>query len=212
MRTDRGFTLVELMTVVVILGVLAAIAIPLYMRFVQQSRTGEAQTNIGKIAQLAVEHYARTTAITRSAAIHPGTNIWLFARLPATERTGGGSCDATPAVNGESVPRLSANVQRAAYQPDINEWRCSSPGPGCSVDTAWALLRFEIGSPIRYQYCYASNAGVAPSPPPDEQVFVVVASGDLDGDDRWSRFMRRGQTVPGGDLAIGPLAVVNEDE
>ncbi|NMC70225.1 MAG: pilus assembly protein PilE, partial [Myxococcales bacterium] len=35
------------MIVVVILGILAAIAIPLYMKFVQQSKTGEAQGNLG---------------------------------------------------------------------------------------------------------------------------------------------------------------------
>jgi prepilin-type N-terminal cleavage/methylation domain-containing protein len=55
-RTDAGFTLTELMVVVVILGVLAAIAIPAYKKYVQRSRRAEVPGMIGKI-QVAQEAY-----------------------------------------------------------------------------------------------------------------------------------------------------------
>ncbi len=55
MRKDRekGFTLIELMIVVAILGILAAIAIPNFMRFQAKSKQSEAKTNLGAIGTTA---------------------------------------------------------------------------------------------------------------------------------------------------------------
>src|SRR3990170_999538 len=55
MRRDgeKGFTLIELMIVVAILGILAAIAIPNFMRFQAKSRQAEAKTNLGAIGTTA---------------------------------------------------------------------------------------------------------------------------------------------------------------
>lgn len=47
----RGFTLVELMIVTVILGVLAGVAIPAYSRYVRRSRASEAPASINRIRQ-----------------------------------------------------------------------------------------------------------------------------------------------------------------
>ena len=55
MKVDRekGFTLIELMIVVAILGILAAIAIPNFMRFQAKSKQSEAKTNLGAIGTTA---------------------------------------------------------------------------------------------------------------------------------------------------------------
>jgi prepilin-type N-terminal cleavage/methylation domain-containing protein len=46
---QKGFTMIELMVVVVIVGILAAIAIPIYGKYVKQARTTEATGRMGEI-------------------------------------------------------------------------------------------------------------------------------------------------------------------
>jgi type IV pilus assembly protein PilA len=49
LKGKKGFTLIELMIVVAIIGILAAIAIPNFMRFQAKSKQSEAKTNLGGI-------------------------------------------------------------------------------------------------------------------------------------------------------------------
>jgi type IV pilus assembly protein PilE len=51
MGREAGFTLIELMVVVVILGILAAIAIPNYTEYVNRGRRAEAKTALLQVAQ-----------------------------------------------------------------------------------------------------------------------------------------------------------------
>ena len=64
----KGFTLIEILVVVLIIGVLAAIALPGYMRSVERSRATGPMTNLGSIAKaqnrqkLATMHYTDNVA------------------------------------------------------------------------------------------------------------------------------------------------------
>ncbi len=49
LRNQKGFTLIELMIVVAIIGILAAIAIPNFLTFRLKAKTSEAKANLGSI-------------------------------------------------------------------------------------------------------------------------------------------------------------------
>jgi len=56
-RPVPGFTLVELMVVVAIVGILAGIALPAYQEHVHKARRADAQTALAELAQHMLRHY-----------------------------------------------------------------------------------------------------------------------------------------------------------
>lgn len=56
-RSKKGFTLIELMIVVAIIGVLAAVAIPAYSGYVKRARMTELSNAMGAVGSAAIEYY-----------------------------------------------------------------------------------------------------------------------------------------------------------
>ncbi|MDB4991031.1 MAG: Type pilus biosis protein PilE [Myxococcaceae bacterium] len=82
MNKKSGFTLIELMIVVAILGILAAIAIPAFVTYIRRAKTVEATENVSKMFDAAASYYSRERA---GSGIAASTSVNCFPTTTATD-------------------------------------------------------------------------------------------------------------------------------
>ena len=83
----RGFTLIELMIVVAIIGILAAVAIPAFMKYIRRSKTTEAAMNIRKMYDSTVSYFESEHATATGDIIarqFPASKVWTPAGTACT--------------------------------------------------------------------------------------------------------------------------------
>ena len=87
-KSNKGFTLIELMIVVAIIGILAAIAIPNFMRFQLKAKSSEGKVNIAAI-RTAQESYLAEFGSYVPALVSPG-EVPGAAKVPYANGAGEG--------------------------------------------------------------------------------------------------------------------------
>ena len=90
-NSKKGFTLVEIMIVVVIIGLLAAMAIPAFKKVRDNSQTKAITNNLRQLASAADQYFLENGATSVSSAVLVGTDKYV----KAVDQVAGGTYDAT---------------------------------------------------------------------------------------------------------------------
>ena len=136
-RAERGFTLIELMIVVAIMGILAAIAIPSYLAYIRRTKTIEATENLGALYRLSASYYVRTYPLDRSSTAMGYSHCVVESDGPVPAPPS----PASTVVDWGAQPSFAA-LGFSVSAPTRYSYQIVSPG-GCSHDPLSALYSFR---------------------------------------------------------------------
>jgi type IV pilus assembly protein PilA len=208
-KRAKGFTLIELMIVVAILGILAAIAIPALSKYMRRAKTSEAKAQIAKMFD-ASSAYFTEEHVERGATqfLEQGGGVTAMAphRCPHDSgQPGGTQAGITPAdttlcpqgPGGRCIPGVDGGGP-GAYQ--MAEW---------TNDDIWNALNFQQEQGHYFHYNYVATNETSGY---GRCQFTAQAFADLDNDTTMSTFERSGSGDRQGVNAAAGLYIDREVE
>jgi type IV pilus assembly protein PilA len=128
-RVQQGFTLIELMIVVAIVGILAAIAIPAYSDYIVRSKVSEAVASLGACKTSVAEYIAtKGAALLTNANSGCSTTGTQFALAPVvTDATG--VITVTVQGTNSGMDTKSVILTPTITGNAVTAWACTTDGP-----------------------------------------------------------------------------------
>ncbi len=122
-NSEKGFTLIEIIAVLVILGILAAVAIPRFTNLQQDAREKSAQSAISEVKSRASQAYA-STLLTENGSLANTTGVAIIANM----NTLYGDYEVSTTASGNDITIGVTTVQNVAVTANNTDtwW---SPGP-----------------------------------------------------------------------------------
>jgi type IV pilus assembly protein PilA len=187
-NTGKGFTLIELMIVVAIIGILAAVAIPGFLKYIKDSKTSEAKVNVKAISEGAVSFFQ-----TEHATSAAGTAFFTRQYPSATycKAMGGGQACIAKANNPAAVPATGSKTSQT--------WNAEP----------WTSINFVVTGPMYYMYSYSGTASSGAT----GSKFTGQAAASLDRYNTVdSCFKIDGSTATNGDPELSAIQDLSDDK
>jgi type IV pilus assembly protein PilA len=206
----KGFTLIELMIVVAIIGLLAALAIPNFIKFQARSRQSEAKTNLKSIFTAEKSYYGDKQYYVDLFDVMGATPEWNNRYAYFLNGNGGGATDLRTSPNEAPVaPILGAAIPALVGISVINSDQSKYPGTGVGgappyVETAVGNRVLNTGDAVAPAM---TKSGVLPVGCSQGQCeFLSAAVGNIDNDatlDQWDIGSQGSAAGAGDTIACG---------